>query len=177
LAQKGQAVSAAATERQIADAVVKLRRSQTYRRAAERLDMVAVCLIGYAGPVPIRIGDNTTPWPVRIVVTREPETVTRRSDLEHPLHELTTLAWVWTESEAHARRLKAAIDEALLGADPIMVGLRHSWRDIVDEPLVKWGLLLDQALRALRHRGEVIRLLSDQMRDQRIVQEAQRGVV
>lgn len=154
----------------------KTRRSLLYKTAAERLDMVAVCMVGYCQPVPVRIGDNTTRWPVKIVTSREPKTAAKRADLDQPLHEMVTLEWVWVDSDAHARRLKNALDELLLGADPEMVVLRHSWRDIGEEPEVKWAVLLSEAQRMIEARGETIQVVDDLGRDRLIMAEATRMV-
>lgn len=163
----------AATAEQIADAVSKMRNSTGFRAAARRLDHVAVCMVGYRHAVPVKVGSNATKWPIRFVTSRNPEQAAHRSDLEQPLHELVTLEYVWTLSDAHARRLKAALDESLLGDDPGMSRLRHSWRDCSD-PVIAWDVLLNSAIEAIRGRGESFEVMSEDMHVQRVLNEARR---
>jgi hypothetical protein len=163
----------AATETQIAEALDRIKASRAFRDKEDELDFVAVCLIGYQSPVPIRLGSNATKWPVRVVVSRDPEQAAKRADLEQPLHELVTLEFVWTRSDADARRLKAALDEALIGDDPAMIKLRHSWRDCA-EPSVAWGIFLSEAMSKIRSRGENVEIFTERMRVQKIA-NAMRG--
>jgi hypothetical protein len=143
-------------EPEITSAVQQLRRSQIYQEVARDLDFAAVCLIGCEGPVPDKIGSNATRWPVRIVASKDPATAAKRPDIEQPIHAIVCLEHVWTASETHARRLKAEMDKGLLGDDPSITRLRHSWRD-VSEPSVAWEVLLVQAQSALgRGRGNVV---------------------
>ena len=160
-------------EADLATALHKLKGSVAYGRAERELDFVAVCLIGYERPVPIEIGSNATRWPVKVTTSRDPASAAKRPDLEQPLHSLVCLEYVWTASDAHARRLKAALDTMLVGEDEAMTSLRHSWRDCAD-PAIAWGVLLSDALRALREKGEIIEAFSEDMKVQKILNHARR---
>lgn len=163
-------------DQEIATALQRLKGSAAYRESERELDFVAVCLIGYERPVPVEIGSNATRWPVKVTTSRDPAYAAKRPDLEQPLHNLVCLEHVWTASDAHARRLKAALDAMLLGKDADMTSLRHSWRDCSD-PAVAWCVLLADALRSLRERGETIETFSDDMKVQKILNHARRGLV
>lgn len=126
-----------------------------FKKALADLEWVAVCLVGYEGPAPVRIGSNATQWPVYIATGSDLSTVAYQADLRSPQHRVVVLEHVWTVSDAHARRLKAAMDLALLGDDPGMVRLRHAWRDLPD-PKSAWGELLRDAIQVIEHRGERI---------------------
>lgn len=160
---------------EIATALQKLKGSKAFRDAATELDFVAVCMIGYERPVPVEIGSNATHWPVKFTTSRDPSTAAKRADLEQPLHALVCLEYVWTLSDAHARRLKGALDTMLLGNDADMMTLRHSWRDCSD-PAVAWGVLLSDALRSLREKGQTIETFSEEMKVQRILNHARKGL-
>lgn len=157
-----------ATDAQVNEAIAKIKRSLAYRRAATDLDYVAVCLIGCENPVPYRVGSNATKWPVRVVTSREPETAAKRPDLEQPLHALVCLEYVWTTSEPHAKRLKGALETAMIGDDPDLTRLRHSWVDCPD-PSVAWTILLGDALRALRSGGETVEIFAESAKVQRVI--------
>lgn len=163
------------TRQQQEDALTAYARTAAYRRAADELDHVAVCLIGYAEPVPYRLGSNDVRQPVRVVVTRDPASAAKRPDAEQPLHELVVLDYVWTDSDAHARRLKAALDAALIGEDPDLTKLRHAWRDC-PEPGIAWSVLLGEALRSIRAGGEQIEVFGEDTRRWRIAAHARRRV-
>lgn len=130
-----------------------------YRRAEKELDFVAVCLVGYKSRVPRYFGDNMGVQPVHVVTSRDPKNAHKREDLAQPLHELVTLRYVYTISEAHAARLKAEIDRLLLGDDGAR--LRKSWRHFEIEfgPEVDntaWEIILECAERAILDRGETV---------------------
>lgn len=134
-----------------------------FKKALVDLDWVAVCLVGYEGPAPVRIGSNATQWPVYIATGSDVSTVAYQADLRSPQHKVVVLEHVWTVSDAHARRLKAALDMALLGADAEMVRLRHAWRDL-PEPKMAWGELLQDAVHVIEHRGERIDVFDGDVR-------------
>lgn len=162
------------TAEQIDQALRRLKASAAFKVKEKELDFVAVCLIGTEYPVPVRVGDNSTRWPVRVVLSRDPESAAKRPDLEQPLHELTVLEHIWVKSEAHAKRLKAALDTALVGRDAAMTTLRHAWRDCPD-PSISWALLLAEAINTLRYGGQSIEVMTEQMRVQYVLNETRKA--
>lgn len=108
-----------------------------------------MCLIGYEQPVPRFFHDNRGVWPVKIVASKKPRDAAKRSDLEQPLHDLVVLDFVQVASEEHARLLKSALDELLLGSSGANKALRHGWRDIEQDPAIVWPILLSDAIRKL----------------------------
>ena len=128
-------------------------RGRAFIAASNRLNYVAVCLVGYEGRVPRHFGDNEGCWPVRVATSSKPKEISKRMDLESPIHKVTVHDFVWTASDAHAKRLKAALDKLLLGASQESRALRHGWRDAEAEPAVLWPILLEDALNGLRQEG------------------------
>lgn len=162
-------------EATISAAIAKLKRSEAFRHSERALDYVAVCLVGHREPVPVAVGSNATKFPVRVATSRDPAAAAKRADMEQPIHALETLAYVWTASEAHARRLKAALDARILGDDPDMTQLRHNWRDMPAWE-VAWPILLNEAIADLRAGGETIEAFSEDIRIQRVRRHAQQRV-
>lgn len=153
------------------------------RAAAKRLDLVAVCMIGTKNKVPFALGDHEGGWTVRVAITRKPDSLCRDVDINQPLHETHILGMVWCRTEAHAQRLKAALDRQLLiedevGADGHGLGhnggpplditnprrLRYAWRKLENEPEFAWVFLLQDALADVRTR-EVIDVIDDAERE------------
>lgn len=158
-----------ATVSQITDAVARLTRSTAYRDAEKSLDFWAVVMFGPTQRVPRRFGDNEGAWPVRVGITQDPTDYAARIDLDAGgLHEHVALAHVWTQSRRHAIRVKARLDELLLGATGSN-RLRHAWRDICD-PDIDWPILLSQAL--ADHHSERIEVFGDEERITRILHAA-----
>lgn len=123
--------------------------TRSFRAAEKEASYHAVCLVGYEKAVPRFFGDNRGAWPVRVTTSKKPRDAAKRSDLEHPLHELVVLDFVQVETEEHARILKATLDELLLGSSEDNKALRHGWRDIEQDPGVVWPILLNDAIRKL----------------------------
>ena len=128
-------------------------RSRTVRSASVALDYWAVCLIGFEQAVPEGFHSNRARWPVRVAMTRNPGEITKKTDLEQPLHGVVVLAYVWTTSDAHAKRLKLKLDGYLLGWTED-APLRHGWRDL-DNPISAWPTLLSLALADIRKREDI----------------------
>jgi len=167
-------------------------RTRSERRAIERLEFVAVCLVGYSERVPTKFGQELKDgaWPVRVATTTKPRTITKNDDLGQPLFGLQVLQMVWTASDAHAKRLKAALDAQLLGEDRLPSGythnggppietdnprrLRHNWRSLEHEPDLAWPFLLMESLREIR-KYEHFEVFDDDERQRRIKQEMLRG--
>ncbi len=124
-------------------------RSRAYRAAEADLGYHAVCMIGYARPVPRDWGDNRGVQPVRIAMSKKPRDAARRPDIESPIHQIEVLDYVLVESEAHARLLKAKLDELLVGTSDESKALRHGWRDLDGDHTMVWPILLEQAVREL----------------------------
>ena len=116
--------------------------------AKKKLDLVAVVLVGYAEMAPRGFGDNQGERPVRVHTTRDPVALVADLAREHPRHRLVLLEHVWCDSEAHAKRLRAALDQQLLG-DEDAHRLAYAWRDM-PEPDLAWPIMLADALRSVR---------------------------
>lgn len=122
--------------------------------------MHAVCLIGWEGPRPAYFGDNAGIWPVRVGTAAREMEAADRADLESPHVGIVVLEYVLVPSATHAKRLKDALDEVLLGEQENCMnkGLRHRWRDVRgcfeegDEHAraIWWGIVLEEAMRLLR---------------------------
>jgi len=153
------------------DVVARALRTREAVAAAEELDHVAVCLIGYERPVPIEIGSNRVASPVAVVWSRDPISAADARDRGNPLHRMVTLRYVWTASLQQAKRLKAALDVRILGDDPQMTALRRDFRDL-PEWEIAWDILLNDALGDLRANGVAVEVMSDAMRDQRLLNRA-----
>jgi hypothetical protein len=160
-------------DEQLTAAIEKLKRSHKFKAAEKRLDYWAVMLIGPEERVPRRFGDNAGVFDVRVAASSDPEGYLRRHQIEHGVHRRQIVALVWTESAAHAKRLKDKLDELLAGT---AAGLLGNWRDIDGDPDVTWQILLAQALREIEARGETIEVFGEQERLARVAQEAGRLV-
>lgn len=140
-------------------------RSRAYKATAQRLGFNAVCLIGWDGPRPASFGDNRGIYPVRVATSTKEGTAHERADLESPHVGIVMLEYVLVPSATHAKRLKDALDEVLLGqAEEHMNNtLRHRWRDVREcwdqdnsDPAEQefdrarwWSVVLDEARRIL----------------------------
>lgn len=136
--------------------IARVNRSHAFAEAKRDAPYTAVCLIGYEGRVARFAGDNMGGWPVRIVTSTRPHYVAKQSDLQSPYHRVRVLELVWTDTAAHAKRLKAAIDGLLLGHSNYSTKLRHGWRDVEHEPEIIWPILLAEALRNLAAKRETV---------------------
>lgn len=150
---------------------------RAFKASEAKLSHVAVCLIGYEGRVARHAGDNYGVWPIRVATTTKPKDIAKRADLENPVHKVRVHDLVWTESEAHAKRLKAQLDKLLLGVGEESAALRHNWRDCDSEPCVVWVILLEEALREMRKK-ERVEVFDEEERLRRVEAEAvgRRGV-
>jgi len=110
------------------------KRSKAYRSAQRREDYHAVCLIGWEGPRPARFGDNRGIWPVRVAISKKEMKANQHADLETPHVGVVVLEYVLVPTEEHAKRLKEALDEVLLGQQEAQenTSLRGKWRDLRD---------------------------------------------
>lgn len=129
-------------------------------------------MIGYSERVPRYMGDNLGAWPIRFATTKKPRDVAKKPDLEQPLHKVTVLEMVWTNSDRHAKRLKDALDLLLLGSGQD-TKLRHGWRN-VDDPATTWVELLNQALVLVNGGRETIDVFGQKEWERRL-HKAQRG--
>lgn len=134
-------------------------RSRAYRSVAHACGHYAVCLIGWEGPRPAFFGDNEGIWPVRIATSARETTAADRADLESPHVGVVVLEYVLVPSEAHAKRLREALDEVLLGEQESQQnsGARHRWRNVNGcwEPgddhqrAIWWSVVIDEARRLM----------------------------
>lgn len=160
----------AATVEQITKAVRDITRTRSFLEAEKRLDFWAVVLLGPDRRIPRHFGDNQGSWPVRVGTTRDPKAYAERVDYEAGhTHSYVPLDWAWTLSHRHALRLKARLDELLLGTDE-RNRLRHAWRDITD-PAVDWPILLADAISQW---PEEIEVFDDQSKMMRTLHEARK---
>lgn len=148
-------------------------KSRAFAQAEKGLEHWAVCLIGYAGPVPRPMPSNGMCWPVRFAMTKDPKEITKKTDLEQPLYPVVVLEYVWTKSDAAAKRLKAKLDGYLLGRDE-NAALRHGWRDL-DDPSRCWPVLLECALNELRQQREVIETFDEDTHQKKVRRAAVSG--
>lgn len=141
-------------------------RSKAYRSTAQRLGFHAVCLIGWEGPKPAYFGDNQGALPVRVTTASKEMIAADRADLDSPMVGVIVHEYVLVPSEAHAKRLKDALDEVLLGQQEEHENgsLRHRWRDArhcwdqdnCDKEAREmdrarwWSIVLEEANRLLR---------------------------
>ena len=155
--------------------VERATRTRAYLDAEKRLDWVAVCLIGSRRPLPLEVGSNRTITPVDVVYSRRPEDSPKLKDRAWYAAECELLDHVWTESEAHAKRLKDAIIVRILGDDPDMIRLRHTWLDLPNYEMA-WGFLVKDALMDLKARRETVSIFSNEQRIHITLQAAQGGI-
>lgn len=135
-------------------------RSRARRAVAQTIGFHAVCLIGWEGPRPAYFGDNCGIWPVRVATSSKEMVAHERADLESPHVGVIVLEYVLVPSATHAKRLKDALDEVLLGQaeEQENAPLRHRWIDARgcweegDDHMraMWWGIVLNEARRLLK---------------------------
>ena len=148
---------------------------------AERLGFYAVCLIGWEGPRPAFFGDNRGIWPVRITTTQKEMTAAERSDLDSPHVGVVVLEYVLVPSAAHAKRLKDALNEVLLGEQEGQQNspMRHSWRDVAgifevgddQQRSMWWSVVLDAARELLSSDATEFTIYEEAEEVQQIISE------
>jgi hypothetical protein len=152
----------------------RLVNSHAFRAAEKKSSIVSVCLIGYEQPVPRYFGDNQGGLPVRVVVTSKERTAAKDDDSAQPYHRFVVLESVHIESRAHGDRLKAALDNLLLGEQQAKDNKqpRHRFRDVVgcfddvETRSMWWGILLAAALREVRKQARDFEIMdNDQCTD------------
>lgn len=155
----------------------KMARGRATRAAERRVDYHSVCLIGFAdGIVPRYMGDNLGSVPVRVVACKKERTAAQKYDLSQPIHHVQVLESVVVETEAHAKRLKAALDYVLHGESRVQdnSGLRHQWCDVrgcfSDEfgRQMWWGIVLDQALSMCRQQATQFGAFDSAKREEKV---------
>ena len=130
---------------EIEDAVkaVARRRTEFERKAEKDLGIAVVAIIGHAERV-TRPGRNEGGRAIAVKTSADPRLVYMDEDraYEHGLAQpedrqqpfietaMVELARVYVQSDAHAERLKAALDSVLIGNT---VNARHRWRDVPEE--------------------------------------------
>ena len=134
------------------------RRSKIEKQAEEELGIAVLALIGHAERVPRSFADNEGGRGVTVAVSSDPRLVYMDDGqaVEHGLAvrddksqvfgstRMVELARVYVQSDAHAARLKSALDSVLLGATG---KARHRWRDIpVAFDMEMLPLLIGQAV-------------------------------
>jgi len=161
----------------------KLTRSRAFRAHEKQAGYVAVCLIGPEHPIPRKAGDNLGGLPVRVVVTAKDRTAAKDDDLAQPYHKFIVLECVHVESRVHGDRLKAALDEQLLGAQTELDNdqPRHRFRDVrgcFDDEYTRsiwWGIVLDSALREVKKQARKFDVFDAEEKQRRISEKVRRG--
>lgn len=152
-------------------------RGRATRATERRVDYHSVCLIGFAeGIVPRSMGDNRGTMPVRVVACKKERTAAQKYDLSQPIHHVQVLESVTVETEAHAKRLKAALDFILHGEVQSQDNgaLRHQWCDVrgcyEDEfgRQMWWGIVLDLALNVCRQQATQFGVFGGAKREEKI---------
>lgn len=146
-------------------------RTRDFRVAESAVEFHAVCLIGPPGPVTFQ-GGNSLRWPISIRVASEPNRASQRTASEHwegskAEPHCILLDFVWVASEAHGKRLAAALHARLIADDPDARMLNGHWVDLMDWHAT-WRRSLAEAIKDLRAGGEIVEICSEEMRRARI---------
>lgn len=143
-------------------AVGKTKRRSALERTVERsLGIAVVALVGEAQRRPRDFGDNEGGQGITAVASADPRLVYMHDDKavmhglaaaidRHHPHGPGVVEFVraYVASDAHAKRLKAALDTVLVGS---MAGARHRWRDVpLSFDLDMLGLLIGEASQVAR---------------------------
>lgn len=106
-------------------------KSRAYRSVAQACGFHAVCLIGWEGPAPMAFGDNQGGLFVRVTTAKKETMAADRDDLSSPITPIVVHEYVLVPSEAHAKRLRDALDEILMGQQEEQMNRsgRHRWRN------------------------------------------------
>jgi len=159
-------------------------RTRAVKAEVKKAPTVMVCLIGFEKPMPRFVGDNLGALPVRITTAKRKRDAASKEDLSSPLVRVMVLESVAVETEAHARRLKEALHEALHGhcEDAGNAPLRHSWRDAAgmfaneQERAMWWGVLLQDAMVRVRKMAATFKVMSVEDSETRLANRATRNV-
>lgn len=120
------------------------RLSPQEREIERELGHVAVCIIGTIERIPRAFGDNYGVHPIRVAATKNPRDATGDADQMSPIHPITLHAYVWTESDRDAKRLKAKLEEMLFENSE---QLRYGWKNIEEVWIAE--ILIGEASREL----------------------------
>lgn len=145
--------------------------SPPFKAAEKKLGMVTVGLLGFSKMVPRRMGDNRGGRPVKVFAGSNRDEILRRAQAEQPYHECVIHGYVWVRSEAHAKLLKGALDECLLGDDE-EARLLGRWRECDVNPATAWDVILQDVAQAL---GGQCELFSEDERVAMVQRAAYRG--
>lgn len=159
-------------------------RSRAVKQEAKKAGHVMVCLIGFEHAMPRFVGDNLGALPVRVTTAKRKRDAASKEDLSSPLVRVVVLESVAVETEAHAKRLKEALHEALHGhcEDAGNKPLRHSWRDASGcftnehERAMWWGVLLQDALVRVRRMAASFKVMTASQSETEIATRARRRV-
>lgn len=151
------------------------RKGQTRARigAEKKSTYYAVCLIGFSELVPRSVGDNYGAMPVAVVVSKKERDAPKNYDRGQPFNRVLVLEHCQAKTAEHAKRLKAAIDVALLGhvAAQRNKPARHVWRDVhgcfetKEERYMWWLALLVDAERIVQKTIRGFRVLGNEDRE------------
>jgi hypothetical protein len=161
--------------------------SRAKREAAKRHQYHAVCFAVPEGIVSRGIGDNRGGFPAALLSTsdRRDQNVIKATNLAQPYIRFRIVEKAVVDTQEHRDRLKAALDEMLLGHQESQdnVPPLGRYRDILgsfDEKdrdgLRKfWGELLQEAMRILSEGATEFAIYDDKEYDRRIEQSKRRG--
>lgn len=154
--------------------------SRAVKAESKKAGHVLVCLIGFEHAMPRFVGDNLGALPVRVTTAKRKRDAASKEDLSSPLVRVVVLESVAVETEAHAKRLKDALHEALHGhcEDAGNKPLRHSWRDASGmfanehERAMWWGVLLQDALVRVRKMAASFKVMTPKQSETEIANRA-----
>ena len=159
-------------------------KSRSYKAAEKAKAYYAVCLIGFEdGRVPRYMGDNHGTVPVMIVIAKKERDAPKKYDAGQAIHRIVVLESLHVPSEEHAKRLKLALDQALMG-DSARRGndaMRRSWRDASGlfegelDRQIWWGVMLEHALRGVSKQARTFEVFSGAERIERTKKAAYAG--
>lgn len=135
-------------------------RSKAYRSVAQLAGCHAVCLIGWKEPGALRVGDNQGIWPVRVTTAAKESSAADRANAETPHIDVVVLEYVLVPTETHAKRLKVALDEVLLGEQEGQDNRgfkKPAWKNVIgifevdddEQRHMWWQIILQEAERLL----------------------------
>jgi hypothetical protein len=151
-------------------------RSRVFKDAERRLGMAYICLLGTSEAVPRFLGDTEGGRPHRVVVSMNPKEVLRsiNSQQAYKCQQYKVVKCAVVMSPEHGERIQREIDAMLCG-ERNQNALEHSFRELKDEDIdVAWDLMLREAQRRLRERGETIELFDEMERRRRIERSIER---
>lgn len=166
-------------------AAVKARSSRAFIAAESKLALWAVCLVGWTEPGPARFGDNRGSWPVRIAITgKKPEHAAKDDDRFSPHMPVAVLEHVYVQTEAHAKRLKDALEAILFGQEqsagsPECRGAYFNARAFFECETTRalwWSTVLQEAQQRMLERATSFEMITESDKAKRLTRVVAGGV-